>query len=112
MFDCLDAVLAVNQMLLLIIHNPCKQLTMPSEPRRRYWRKTLRVTCALLLVWFLSTFGVIYFARFLTFTFFGWPFSFWMSAQGSLLIYCAVVAVYARYMSKLVARNDSENRQD
>jgi putative solute:sodium symporter small subunit len=81
----------------------------PAELRRRYWRKTLVVTAVLLLVWFVTTFSAVYFARFLNFTFFGWPFNFWMGAQGALLIYCALVAFYAWYMNRLDSRNDPEN---
>lgn len=75
---------------------------MPSaEVRRRYWRKNLIVTAWLLLVWFFVTFGVSYFARFLSFRFFGWPFSFWMGAQGSLLVYGLIIGFYAWYMNRL-----------
>lgn len=87
-------------------------MTTPADLRRRYWRKTLLVTAVLLLVWFVTTFGVIYFARFLNFTFFGWPFSFWMGAQGSLLIYCAIVAFYAWYMNRLDARHELAGRDE
>lgn len=78
----------------------------PTESRRRYWRKNLAVTAALLLVWFSVTFGVSYFARALSFTFFGWPFSFWMGAQGSLVVYCLIVGIYAWYMNRLDIAHD------
>jgi putative solute:sodium symporter small subunit len=42
-----------------------------------------------------------FYARELDFTFFGWPFSFWMGAQGSLVVYCLIIGFYARYMNKL-----------
>ena len=75
---------------------------MPSaEARRRYWRKNLVVTALLLLVWFFVTFGIPYFARFLSFRFFGWPFSFWMGEQGSLLVYGRIIGFYAWYMNRL-----------
>lgn len=72
-----------------------------SEHHRRYWRKSLVVTALLLLGWFGVTFGVSYFARALSFTFFGWPFSFWMGAQGALLVYCLIIGFYAWYMARL-----------
>ena len=68
---------------------------------RRYWRKTLNITAILLSVWFVVTFVVSYFARDLNFHFFGWPFSFWMGAQGSLIIYVVIVWFYARRMNQL-----------
>ena len=68
---------------------------------RRYWRKNLRLTGLLLALWFGVSFGVSYCARELSFNFFGWPFSFWMAAQGSLVVYCVIVWFYAQYMEKL-----------
>lgn len=67
---------------------------------RRYWRKNLVVTGALLAVWFVVTFVVSYFARDLSFAFFGWPFSFWMAAQGALIVYVLIVGGYAWYMNR------------
>ena len=72
---------------------------------QRYWRKTLALTGALLLVWLVVTFGVTYYARELNFRFFGWPFSFWMAAQGGLGIYVLIVAVYTAVMRRLDMRH-------
>ena len=69
---------------------------------REYWRRNLRVTAALLAVWFVVTFVAAYYARELaSFSFFGWPFSFWMGAQGALIVYVAIIWFYARYMNNL-----------
>jgi putative solute:sodium symporter small subunit len=43
----------------------------------------------------------LYFSRDLTFSFFGWPFSFWVAAQGALIVYCLIIWYYARYMNNL-----------
>ncbi len=72
-----------------------------SETHEHYWRKNLNITAILLAVWFVVTFVVSFFARDLNFTFFGWPFSFWMGAQGSLVIYVLIIWYYAQYMNKL-----------
>ena len=53
-----------------------------TERYRDYWRKNLRITGILLAIWFVVTFVVGYYARDLSFTFFGWPFSVWMGGQG------------------------------
>ncbi len=66
-----------------------------------YWRKNLRITAILMAIWFVVTFVVGYFARELNFNFFGWPFSFYMGAQGALIIYCLIILYYAIYMGKL-----------
>jgi putative solute:sodium symporter small subunit len=72
-----------------------------SENHQRYWQKNLRITAILMFIWFVVTYVVSYFARDLSFTFFGWPFSFWMGAQGSLAVYVVIIWFYARYMNQL-----------
>jgi putative solute:sodium symporter small subunit len=72
-----------------------------SEKHREYWRKNVTITAILLAIWFVVTFVVGYIARDLSFDFFGWPFAFWMGAQGALVIYVLIIWFYARYMNKL-----------
>jgi putative solute:sodium symporter small subunit len=72
-----------------------------SAKHQAYWSKNLRVTAILLSIWFVATFVVSYFARDLDFKIFGWPFSFYMGAQGSLVIYVVIIWFYARYMNNL-----------
>ena len=66
-----------------------------------YWHKNLHITAALMVIWFVVTFGVSYFARELNFKFFGWPFSFWMASQGAPVVYVIVIWLYARRMDRL-----------
>jgi putative solute:sodium symporter small subunit len=68
---------------------------------QEYWSKNLRITGLLLALWFLVTFVLLYFSRDLTFSFFGWPFSFWVAGQGALIVYCLIIWYYARYMNNL-----------
>jgi putative solute:sodium symporter small subunit len=72
-----------------------------SDNHQRYWKKNLRITAILMVIWFVVTFVVAFYARDLSFTMFGWPFSFWMGAQGALVIYVVIIAYYAHYMNKL-----------
>lgn len=72
-----------------------------TEQQRLYWQKNLRLTSILLAIWFVATFVMAYFARDLSFSFFGWPFSFYMAAQGSLIIYLIIIWYYARTMNCL-----------
>lgn len=73
-----------------------------SERHQRYWRSNLRMTGVLLAIWFVATFAVSWFARELqTPTVLGFPFSFFMAAQGALLIYLLLVGYYAWRMGKL-----------
>jgi putative solute:sodium symporter small subunit len=73
-----------------------------SQKRAAHWRSNRRLTMLLLSVWFLVTFGVIFFARSLSeFSLFGWTFSYYMAAQGTLFIYVIIVGLYAWRMQKL-----------
>jgi len=76
-------------------------MSATSPNQRAYWHKTLRLTACLMAVLLTVTFGVAFFARELSFSFFGWPFSFWVGAQGALMVYVLIVAFYARAMSQL-----------
>ena len=71
---------------------------------RRYWKRVRMLTLFLLIIWFVVTFVVSYFARDLNFKFFGWPFSYWMGAQGAPLIYGLLTVLYAFWMQRLDAR--------
>ena len=67
-----------------------------------YWQRTLRITAILLTLWFVVTFVVSYYARELSgITIFGFPFGFYMGAQGALIIYLLIIWLYARYMNAL-----------
>lgn len=73
-----------------------------TEKHTEYWRKNLKLTLILLVIWFVSTFVMGFFARELaTIMFFGWPLSFYMAAQGSMIIYLLIIWYYARTMKKL-----------
>jgi putative solute:sodium symporter small subunit len=72
-----------------------------SKRHHDYWSANLRITSILLVIWFVVTYVIGYFARDLNFNFFGWPFSFWVAAQGALIVYCLIIWFYARYMNKL-----------
>ena len=75
---------------------------LPRAPHQGCWYWTLtRLTAVLLCVWFFVSFVLIFFARDLNFSFFGWPFSFWVAAQGALLVYGVITWFYARRMSRL-----------
>lgn len=72
-----------------------------TQKHREYWSRNLRITSILLAIWFVVTYVVAFFARELAFPFFGWPFSFWMAAQGALVVYVVIIWFYARYMNRL-----------
>lgn len=73
----------------------------PAEAVLRRWRRLRAVTVGLLLVWALVAFVLPWNARRLDFNFFGWPFSFWMAAQGAILVFLALVVIYAAVAHRL-----------
>ncbi len=75
---------------------------------QRYWQRNLRLIAALLVGWFGVTFGVAYFARELSFAFFGWPFSFWVASQGALVVFLLIVVAYTLRMQTLDATLGAE----
>jgi putative solute:sodium symporter small subunit len=72
-----------------------------TERHREYWRKNVRMTIILLAIWAIITYVVGFYARELSFNFFGWPFSFWVGAQGALILYVVIIGFYAWYMNRL-----------
>jgi putative solute:sodium symporter small subunit len=73
-----------------------------TEQHKQYWKRNLKLTGSLLAVWFVVTFVCGWFARDLqSLTFLGFPFSFYMGAQGALLVFVVLVGYYAYRMDKL-----------
>lgn len=75
----------------------------PGKGRRcDYWRRTVRLTLGLLALWAAATFLPIWFAPELEgIRFLGWPLAYFLAAQGSLLVFVAIVWVYAAMMERL-----------
>ncbi|MDE2428842.1 MAG: DUF4212 domain-containing protein [Burkholderiales bacterium] len=75
----------------------------PEGRRNQYWRRTKRLTAVLLFIWAALSFTILFFARELSgWRFFGWPFPFYMAAQGLALLYVLILAIYSlgmRYIS-------------
>ncbi len=82
--------------------------THASQPPRSQ-RNLRRLTAVLLLLWAAASFGVGYWARELSFLWGDWPFSFWMTAQGSVLVFLAITVIYAIVANRL---DDPSNLQD
>lgn len=73
-----------------------------TDKHREYWRRNLNITGILLAIWFVATFVVIWFAKELNeIVIFGFPFAFYMGAQGALIIYVLIIWYYARRMNQL-----------
>lgn len=89
---------------------PTEPVPAPLNPARRrwLWRHTRRLTAVLLVLWFVVSFVLTYHARELNVELWGWPFSFWLAAQGALLFYLLLVLVYAWAMQWLESRAAGE----
>jgi putative solute:sodium symporter small subunit len=69
---------------------------------KEYWQRNLVITGVLLAIWFVVTFVEAWFARDLNnISFLGFPLGFYMSAQGSLIVYVVIIWFYQHYMNKL-----------
>ena len=84
-----------------------------TEKHREYWRKNLTITAILLSIWFVVTFVEGWYARELNnVTFLGFPLGFYMSAQGSLIVYVVIIGIYAWYMNRLDKQYDVHEGED
>ncbi|ENO89462.1 hypothetical protein C666_06065 [Thauera linaloolentis 47Lol = DSM 12138] len=82
-----------------------------SDAQRAYWRRNLVLTLGLLSVWFVVTFVAGYFADELnTISFLGFPLGFYILAQGSLVVYLAIITVYVVVMGRLDRRYGVDER--
>ena len=73
-----------------------------TDKHREYWSKNLSLTGVLLVIWFVATFVVSWYARELNaYTIAGFPFAFYMAAQGALIIYVVIIWFYAHRMNQL-----------
>ena len=60
----------------------------------QHWAETRSLTTWILILWFIFSMGIFFFANSLnSITFFGWPFGFYMAAQGSLVIFVVLIVV-------------------
>jgi putative solute:sodium symporter small subunit len=80
----------------------------PDDPRlhacvQAYWRRNLRLMAGLLAVWAFAGLGcgVLLADRLNAFSLGGFPLGFWFAQQGSILIFVALIGVYALAMRRL-----------
>jgi putative solute:sodium symporter small subunit len=73
-----------------------------TERHEEYWRRNLKITAVLLVIWFAVTYVIGWYAVPISeINFFGWPLAYYMGAQGALIIYVLLIGYYAWYMRKL-----------
>ena len=76
---------------------------MHSEKDEQYWRANLRVLAVLLSIWAVVSFGggVIFVEELNAFSLGGYPLGLWISQQGALFIYVALIFIYHAWMTRL-----------
>jgi putative solute:sodium symporter small subunit len=78
---------------------------MSSKLRFRKWV----LTAGLLSLWLSMNFVLPFFARDLSFTVWGWPLHFWLASQGSVMVFLAIVTVYAWLVNRWEAQFAAES---
>lgn len=75
---------------------------LSEEQKKSYWQYNIRLTAALLIVWFVVTYLIsgLWAGWLNQFSFLGFPLGYYMAAQGSLAIFVIEIAVYAYLMNK------------
>lgn len=76
--------------------------TLTEDQKREYWSYNLRLTVVLLAIWFVVAYLLsgLFAARLNHISFLGFPFGYYMAAQGSLVIFVIEIALYAKLMNK------------
>ncbi len=66
--------------------------TQLSDKQRRHWSRTSNLNILVLVIWFIVSFVVNWFAKDLNaYTFIGFPLGYYMAAQGSLIIFVLLI---------------------
>ncbi len=86
-----------------------------ADPRLRaaidaHWRRNLRLLAALLAIWAFAGlgFGVLWAEWLNRYALGGFPLGFWFAQQGSILVFVALILVYAVVMERLDRRHHAE----
>ena len=81
-----------------------------ADATRRYWRRNVSVMAVLLAVWAAAGLGCgVLFADELNRIYLGgFPLGFWFAQQGSILVFVALIFVYALILNRLDAEHHLE----
>ena len=85
---------------------------LDKEKLKAYWKFNIRLTTIVMVIWFVVTYVAGYFSRELNeLVLFGFPFGFYMGAQGSLVVYVVIIFYYAYRMNKLDQEYDVAEKE-
>ena len=76
---------------------------MSDERQQRYWRANTALVATLLLVWFVVGFvlSIVLVEPLNQFSLGGFPLGFWMSQQGAILVFVALIGIYCTVMDRI-----------
>lgn len=70
---------------------------LSAADRAEHWRQTRNLMIVHLVIWFIFAYGVHWFASSLNaISFLGWPLGYYMSAQGSLIVFVVQLFLFAK----------------
>ena len=75
---------------------------LTEQQKKDYWRYNLRLMVILMTIWFVVGYLLsgLWEGELNKVSFLGFPFGYYMAAQGSLIVFVIEIAVYARLMNK------------
>jgi putative solute:sodium symporter small subunit len=81
---------------------------------RAYWRANVRLIVVLLSIWAFVSLGcsILLIDVLNRFQFFGAPFGFWMSQQGTIWVFLALIGVYVWRMEALDRQHGIDRKGD
>ena len=76
--------------------------TINASQREQHWSRTKNLMVWHIVVWFIFSFVVHWFASSLNaVSFFGWPLGFYMAAQGSLIVFVVQLFLFAKQQDRI-----------
>lgn len=73
-----------------------------ASPREVHWNRTRNLMIVHMVIWFIFSFVVHWFAPQLNkVSMFGWPLGFYMAAQGSLIVFVVQLFVFAKQQDRI-----------
>ena len=74
-----------------------------SKTTTSYWRKNIQILSALLMVWFIVSYGlgILLVEPLNEYRMWGFPLGFWFAQQGSIYVFVVLILVYAILLSRL-----------
>ena len=78
-----------------------------------YWAENKRLTTITLVIWALVSFGAAFFVEALNaVVIFGFPLGYYMGAQGSLIIFVALIFNYSSMMNKIDRKYNLQEEEE